>query len=293
MARLTLPERLRERIREEAPDPPPVLRLTGLTVYRGRTRILTDVHWSVARGEHWVILGSNGSGKTSLLSALTAYLTPSGGRIELLGQTFGRADWPALRRRVGLVSSALRHLIHEEEPALEVVIGGRLAMIDVRDRPRPADARTARRLLEAVESRALADRPWGVLSQGERQRVLIARALMARPEVLILDEPCAGLDPVARERFLGFLARLGRQPTPSLLLVTHHVEEIVPVFTHTLVLQAGRVAAAGPTPQVVRSKVLSAAFGAPVRVGRRRHGYTLRLAQPGSDGPATGWNPVT
>jgi iron complex transport system ATP-binding protein len=187
------------------------------------------------------------------------------------------------------VSSALRQLFHEEEPALEVVIGGRLAAIDIRDRPRPTDVRAARKLLAAVEILPLANRPWGVLSQGERQRVLIARALMARPEVLILDEPCAGLDPVARERFLGFLSRLGRQPSPALILVTHHVEEIVPVFTRALVLQDGRVAAAGPTSRVVTSAILSQAFGTPLRVSRRGGAYGLRLAVTPNSPPA--WNP--
>ncbi len=259
----------------------PVLQLTGLTVFRGQTTILSDVNWTVESGQHWVILGSNGSGKTSLLAALTAYLTPSGGTIDLLGERYGRANWPALRRRVGLVSSALRQLLHEEEPAIEIVIGGRRAEIDVRDRPRPADVRGARKLLETVGARHLADRPWGVLSQGERQRVLIARALMARPDLLILDEPCAGLDPVARERFLLFLTELGRSPSPSLVLVTHHVEEIVPVFAHALVLQAGRVAVAGPTREVVTSGVLSEAFEARVRVTVRKGHYSLALEENG------------
>ncbi len=264
--------------RLSSPDDAAVLRLTGLTVFRGATTILADVDWTVRSGEHWVILGANGSGKTSLLAALTAYLTPSGGSIELLGQLYGQSDWPALRRRVGLVSSALRQLIHEEEPASEVVIGGRRAAIDVRDRPRPADVRMARRLLELVAGLHLADRPWGVLSQGERQRILIARALMAQPSILILDEPCAGLDPVARERFLGFLATLGRQPAPALVLVTHHVEEILPVFRHALLLRDGRVAAAGPTRTVMSSPTLSEAFGAAVRLTRRGGRYRLQLA---------------
>lgn len=261
------------------PSNTPVLRLTGLRVFRGRTDILSDVHWTVQPGEHWVILGANGSGKTSLLAALTAYLTPSAGTIELLGQRYGQSNWPALRRRVGLVSSALRQLLHDEEPAIEVVIGGRNAEIDIRDRPRPADVRVARKLLGMVDLRHAADRPWGFLSQGERQRVLIARALMARPEVLILDEPCAGLDPVARERFLMFLAELGRQPSPALVLVTHHVEEIVPIFRRALLLSGGRVAAAGPTREVVSSAVLSAAFGAPVRIRRSAGRYALSLAK--------------
>jgi iron complex transport system ATP-binding protein len=259
------------------PPAPPVLQLTDLRVFRGRTTLLRDVSWTVEPGQHWVLLGANGSGKTSLLAALTGYLTPSAGRIELLGHRYGHADWPALRRRVGFVSSALRQLFHEDEPAIEIVIGGRYAAIDIRSRPKPADLRLARALLRQIGAAGLALRPWAVLSQGERQRVLIARALMARPDLLILDEPCAGLDPVARERFLGFLARLAASPRPALVLVTHHVEEIVPGFEHTLVLRAGRVAASGPTRRIVTSRVLSEAFEAPVRIGRRHGRYGLRL----------------
>jgi len=259
------------------PTLPPVLRVTDLTVFRGRTVILDRISWTVLPGEHWVVLGPNGSGKTSLLATLTAYLTPSAGTIEVLGQAFGRSDWPALRRRIGLVSPALRHLIHEEEPALEIVIGGRYASIDVRDRPRPRDVKEARELLYAVGCLELSQRPWAVLSQGERQRVQIARALMAHPDVLILDEPCAGLDPVAREQFLGLVADLGRQTRPALLFVTHHVEEIVPAFRHALLLREGRILAAGPTRTVLNGKRLSSVFDAPVRLSRLSGRYRLQV----------------
>ncbi len=261
-----------------SPTPaPPVLRVSDLTVYRGRTVILDRISWTVEAGQHWVILGPNGSGKTSLLAALTAYLTPSGGTIEVLGEEFGNSDWPALRRRIGLVSPALRHLLHDDEPAIEVVIGGRYAAMDIRDKPKPRDVRLARRLLDGVGCLALAQRPWAVLSQGERQRVLIARALMARPDVLILDEPCAGLDPVAREHFLALIAQLGRDARPALLLVTHHVEEIVPVFRQALVLREGRILAAGPARDVLNSATLSQAFGTTIRLRRSRGRYTLTL----------------
>lgn len=275
------------------PSTPPVLRLRRLTIYRGRTTILRDVDWTVERGQHWVMLGANGSGKTSLLAALTGYLMPSAGEVELLGERYGESDWPRLRRRIGLVSSALRQLVHEEEPALEVVIGGRYAAIDVRDEPRPADVRAARRLLHLVDCSGLGTRPWAFLSQGERQRVLIARALMARPELLILDEPCAGLDPVGRERFLGFLEQLGRQSVPSLVLVTHHVEEIVGVFRHALVLKAGGVLARGRTAEVVNSRSLSEAFGAELQVRRKAGGFQLRLLGTRRRGPSARREPAS
>lgn len=260
------------------PNRRPILEVTGLSVRRGAITILSQVNWRVARGEHWVILGANGSGKTSLLSALTGYLTPTAGQVEVLGRRYGQTDWRELRRRIGLVSSSIRQLMAEAEPALETVVSGKYAMIDYWGRVSAPDRVRARRLLRQVECDYLADRPWGFLSQGERQRVLIARALMARPQVLILDEPCAGLDPVAREQFLHFLNRLGRRNrAPTLVLVTHHVEEITPVFSHVLLLHAGRVAAAGAKTAVLTSRRLSEAFGARLRLAAHRGRYQLTV----------------
>ena len=253
--------------------------VADLTVRRGNVTILRAVSWRVAAGEHWAILGANGSGKTSLLSALTGYLTPTAGEIDLLGQRFGHADWRELRKHVGLVSSSVRQMMADDEPALETVISGKYAMIDFWGRATAADRREGLRLLRQVEGDYLAERPWLVLSQGERQRVLIARALMARPRVLILDEPCAGLDPAAREQFLQFLQRLGRRKnSPTLVLVTHHVEEIMPVFSHVLILKAGRVLAAGTKRATLTKTLLAQAFGAPVKLRQRAGRYTLSVA---------------
>jgi iron complex transport system ATP-binding protein len=258
----------------------PILAVSGLSVRRGDALILDKISWTVAPGEHWVILGANGSGKTSLLSALTGYLTPSAGRIELLSKTYGATDWRELRRRVGLVSSAVRQRIPDGEPALETVVSGKLAMIHFWGEMTARDRRRGLQVLRQIECRALADRPWLFLSQGERQRLLIGRALMASPPLLILDEPCAGLDPAAREHFLQFLQRLGggKNP-PTLVLVTHHVEEIMPVFSHVLILRGGRVLACGPIESVLTSAALSRAFLAPIRLQHRRGRYTLRLLQ--------------
>src|SRR5690606_35551682 len=161
--------------------------------------------------EHWVILGANGSGKTSLLSALTGYLMPTAGEISVLGHRYGETDWRELRTRIGIVSSSVRQMMAEEEPALEIVVSGKYAVIDFWGRPKKADRSRARQILKQIECSHLAERPWRVLSQGERQRILIGRSLMASPKLLILDEPCAGLDPAAREHFLGFIERLGRR----------------------------------------------------------------------------------
>ena len=258
----------------------PILDVHGLTIVRDGTTILRDVAWRVNPGEHWVILGANGSGKTSLLAALTGYLMPTAGEISALGERYGESDWRELRTRIGLVSSSIRQLMADTEPALFTVAGGKYAMIDFWGEPSRADQRAAKALLEQVEADYLAGRVWGVLSQGERQRVLIARALMSRPRLLILDEPCAGLDPVAREHFLQFLERLARRPnSPAIVLVTHHVEEIMPVFTHALLLARGQVTAAGPRERVLNSRVLSEMFGSAVRLGNRRQRLHLEVLQ--------------
>jgi len=232
----------------------------------------------VERGQHWVILGANGSGKTSLLSALTGYLSPTSGDVTVLGQTFGESDWRELRTHVGLVSSSVRQMMADHEPALTTVISGKYAMIDYWGRVKREDRAAALRILKQIEATHLAERPWLVLSQGERQRILIGRALMARPRLLILDEPCAGLDPVARENFLAFLQRLGsRRGAPALILVTHHVEEIAPVFSHALLLRGGNAFASGEKEAVLTSANLSQAFGAPLRLLREKGRYTLQI----------------
>ncbi len=256
-----------------------ILAVTGLRIARGRAIIIHEVTWRVAAGENWVILGANGSGKTSLLKALTGYLSPTAGTIALLGRRYGECDWRELRLKIGVVTSAFTASIPPAEPALDTVMSGKYAQLDLWHRTTPADRAAALRLLRAADLGGLADRAWAHLSQGERQRVLIARALMARPRLLILDEPCAGLDPVARENFLQFLEKIAQRRGPSrpaLVLVTHHVEEIMPAFTHTLMLKSGRVYAAGERKKLLTSQNLSALFGAPLKLARRGPRLTLR-----------------
>jgi iron complex transport system ATP-binding protein len=253
------------------PAPSPLLAIEGLTVRRGATVLLEDVSWRIERGEHWVVLGANGCGKTSLLKTLLGYLSPSAGSVELLGRSYGQTDWRELRPLIGIVTSAIQASIPAAEPAVETVISGRYAQLDLWAPTQRVDYTDARRLLRLVGAGGLADRPWLYLSQGERQRILIARALMAQPRLLILDEPCAGLDPVARAEFLAFVEALARQPrSPTLVLVTHHVEEITPAFTHALGLKQGRRHAAGPLDAVVTSRMLSSLFDAPIKVRRTR-----------------------
>ena len=259
----------------------PIFEVSQLRVER-ETVILDRVNWRVERGQHWVILGANGSGKTSLLSALTGYLMPSGGEIRIGAARYGAADWRDVRRSVGLVSASLGQKIEPEQTAREVILSGREAQINFWRRARAGEEKRAAQMLRHVRAGHLADRAWRFLSQGERQRVLIGRALMARLRILFLDEPCAGLDPVAREDFLRLLAPLaGRRQAPALVLVTHHVEEIVPLFTHVLVLRGGRVLASGPKRKALTSPNLSAAFGASIRLHRSGSRYRLDIGRHG------------
>ena len=256
-----------------------IVSIEHLEVRRGKTRILQHITWQVLSGENWVILGANGSGKTTLLSCITGYVTPSAGRIQVLGKQYGKTDWRELRKEVGLVSSSVRQMIEDDQIGIEIVASGRRAEINSWHPVKGAERMEALHLLEQVECERLVDRPWGYLSQGERQRTLIGRALMARCKILILDEPCAGLDPVARERFLEFVGRLaGQRKTPNLVFVTHHVEEILPCFNKALLLRSGEILSQGSIADVITPKTMSAAFGKSIGVRKTNARFQLRIA---------------
>jgi len=263
------------------PESQPLLSVENLTVRRGTATLLHGVNWQMHPGQHWTILGANGSGKTSLLKALTGFLSPTSGEMTLLGRRYGASDWRKLRLKIGMVTSAFTAAIPPAETALETVLSGKFAQLDLWSDVSRADRAAARSLLRLVGLARLEQREWAYLSQGERQRILIARALMARPRLLILDEPCAGLDPVAREKFLRFIDALSRQSrfVEGLILVTHHVEEITPRFSHVLMLRSGRVFAAGPCPAVLTSKNLSRIFSAPLRLSRKGGAYRLTVGK--------------
>ncbi len=255
-----------------------VVEIEALHVEREEV-IIERIDWRVEAGQHWVILGANGSGKTSLLSTITGYLPLTAGTISVLGETYGKTDWRDLRTRIGMVSSAIQQLMPDYETALNAIISGKRAMIGLWGDTEVDDRSRALEIIRQIEAEPLANRPWRFLSQGERQRVLIGRALMAQPELLILDEPCAGLDPVAREQFLQFLDRLSRDAAaPSLVLVTHHVEEIMPGFSHVLILKRGRVLASGAKDIVMTAAQLSEAFGAPLRLSQADRRYVLTVS---------------
>ena len=255
-----------------------IIKMSNLTIQRDKIKILESVNWQVNQGEHWVVIGGNGSGKTTLLNALIGYFAPSIGEIDLLGERYGQAHWPTLRKKIGLVSSSLRQMMADDEPALISVITGKYAMIDLWGKPKPFDCKEARNILRRIGCRYLADRLWSVLSQGERQRVLIGRALMAKPSVLLLDEPCAGLDPAARENFLQFINDLGQKKnSPTFVFVTHHVEEITSIYTHALLLREGQVLDSGPIKKMLTSAKISEVFGKKFSLTRIDNRYRLKI----------------
>tara|TARA_B100000902_G_scaffold166009_1_gene160897 strand:- start:47 stop:841 length:795 start_codon:yes stop_codon:yes gene_type:complete len=255
-----------------------IIKLSNLTIQRDKIKILESVNWQVNQGEHWVVIGGNGSGKTTLLNALIGYFAPSKGEIDLLGERYGQAHWPTLRKKIGLVSSSLRQMMADDEPALISVITGKYAMIDLWGKPKPFDCKEARNILRRIGCSYLADRLWSVLSQGERQRVLIGRSLMAKPSVLLLDEPCAGLDPAARENFLQFINDLGQEKnSPTFVFVTHHVEEITSIYTHALLLKGGQVLDSGPIKKMLTSAKISEVFGKKFSLTKIDNRYRLKL----------------
>jgi iron complex transport system ATP-binding protein len=238
---------------------------------RDGRHLLADVDWTVEPGERWVLLGRNGSGKSSLVRIASMYLHPSEGTVSVLGQPLGRTDVRTLRTRIGLASAGMADLLRPDLTATDVVMTAKHAALEpwwhTYD---DADRDRARACLADVEMDVFAERRFGSLSSGERQRVLLARTLMTDPGLLLLDEPTAGLDLAGRETLVDGLAALAVQPeAPAMVLVTHHVEEIPAGFTHGLLLREGRVQAAGPLAEVLTADALSACFGLPLGLERR------------------------
>jgi len=256
----------------------PALELRDVSyVGDGGKKILQSINWKLRAGEHWAILGPNGSGKTTLLKLACGYLWPNaGGEIYRRGKTL--VNLRELRKSIGWVTSTLAAEIPEREQVIRTVVSGKFAQIGLLEGfggdPTRADYRSAERFLEQIGCARLAGQEFGTLSQGEQQMVLIARARMTKPYLIILDEPCAGMDPGARENFLATLRKVGAQKKiPSLIYVTHHVEEILPLFRKTLVLREGRILYAGGTDRVLRPRVLDELYGAPLAVVKRKGRY--------------------
>lgn len=255
----------------------PALELRDVSYVAGGKRILHSINWTVRQGEHWAILGPNGSGKTTLLKLACGYLWPNAGGV-VLRKGKELTFLPGLRKSIGWVTAALASEIPAQENALNTVVSGKFAQIGylggIWGQANKADFAAARRYLKELDCDDLRDQEFGTLSQGEQQKVLIARARMTKPYLIILDEPCAGMDPGARERFLASLRKVGRQRKfPALIYVTHHIEEILPLFRHTLVLRNGEVLYAGQTRRVLRHDVLEDLYGVALTVVKRKGRY--------------------
>ena len=252
-----------------APGSPAAISLQGVTLQRNGVPVLRGIDWRVAAEDRWVVLGPNGSGKTTLLQVAGARLWPTTGTVEILGARLGEIDVRTLRPRVALVSGAVTRQLRADLVARDVVVSGRHGALETWwNRYSDEDWEKADRLLALGRVAELGNRPFGVISEGERQQVLLARALMSDPELLLLDEPFAGLDLGARERLLARLAAVAADPgSPPIVLVTHHCEEIPPGFTHGALVSDGQMVASGPLSDVVTSARVSACFGVDVTVG--------------------------
>jgi iron complex transport system ATP-binding protein len=258
--------------------PDMLLEVRNTTLARGDVLALKNLSWSLRRGEHWAILGPNGSGKSTLVQMLQGWLWARDGGLSVLGRTFGEDDVADLRRQIAWVGSEVEPEFPAWQTVGDVVASGVLGTLGVQfDKPGKRERTEANRALRLLGIRHLADRPFNRLSQGQRRRTVIARALAMKPDLLLLDEPTSGLDPVARESFLKSLAKLLRPDSrPAVIYITHHTEEILPAFTHVLLLRDGRSVAAGPKAKVLTPRLLEKTFGARLRMMKRDGRVWLR-----------------
>jgi iron complex transport system ATP-binding protein len=245
-----------------------VLEFADVTVRRGQATLIDGIDWTVEEDERWVILGPNGAGKTTLLQVAAAQIHPTAGVAGILGDVLGTVDVFDLRPRIGLTSVALADRIPRQEMVRDVVVSASYSVIGRwREHYDELDHERAAELLVEVGAGHLLERTFGTLSEGERKRVQIARALMTDPELLLLDEPAAGLDLGGREDLVSTLSVLAMdEMSPATVLVSHHVEEIPPGFTHAMLLRQGRVVAAGPLEHVLTEEIISTTFGMPLQL---------------------------
>ena len=244
-----------------------VISFKDVSLTRSNQQILNDINWNIKSTEHWAILGLNGSGKTSLLNIVTGYHFPSTGEVTVLGNLFGKTNLPELRKDIGFVSSSLDRFadIINSETVERIIVSGKFASFGLYEKVSAADWEKANSLLSELRLSYLSGKRYNLLSQGEQRRVLIARALMSDPKILILDEPCSGLDILSREELLSSIHNITESKC-HIIYVTHHIEELVKEISHVLLLRDGKIIAAGPKEKTLTDNLLSETFKVPVKV---------------------------
>ncbi|MEU4687722.1 ABC transporter ATP-binding protein [Actinoplanes sp. NPDC023714] len=262
------------------PDEDTVIAFDRVSVVRAGNFLIRDLSWQVELDERWVVLGPNGAGKTTLLNLASARMHPTSGQAYVLAEKLGRTDVNELRTRVGITTGRFADQVPPDEKVIDVVVTAAWSVVGRwRESYDPQDEARARELLDQLGMTGFTDRAFGTLSEGERKRTQIARALMTDPELMLLDEPTAGLDLGGREVLIGHLSELALDPdAPAMVLVTHHVEEIPPGFTHGLLLREGNVVASGLLGEVMTAENLTKTFGLPLVVDRIGDRYTARAA---------------
>ncbi|MGA4518387.1 ABC transporter ATP-binding protein [Solibacillus silvestris] len=239
-----------------------MIHIENIHLYRNDKKILNDLSWHVQKGQHWAILGLNGSGKTTLLKVINGYIWPNEGKVQVLGETYGKTYIPKLRTRIGWVSNAMIDNFNWQDNAIEIVLSGKFGALRLFNDVTEEEIDHAVSIMKHFHCDHLANKSFEHLSQGERQRVQIARAIMADPEILILDEPCGGLDLIERENLLQTIEQIAQaENAPTLIYVTHHVEEILPCFSHVLLMKDGKNVEANAREVVLTDELLSDFFG--------------------------------
>lgn len=255
-----------------------IIELENISVIRGRKKILSNIGWTVEPGQHWALIGANGSGKTMLLKIITGYEWPCSGEVRVLGQTFGQVNICQLRKHIGLVSSAIEQKISVKDRAIDIVVSGIEGWLGLYRSFTKAEYRRADRVLKMLNAEVASNQLFETLSQGEQQKVLIARALINRPKLLILDEPCVGLDPGARRRLLSDIGAMAELKTaPTIILVTHHIEEIDGWISNVMLLKSGRMMSQGAPKAVLNSKNLTELFNFPCQLKHTAGKWRLEM----------------
>lgn len=257
-----------------------ILKLVDVSFIRNDEYILKDISWEIHKNENWVIIGPNGAGKTTLIKIVSGYIWPTSGEVYVLGEKFGKVDLRALRKKIGIVSLDLLKMVPFEDTVLEIILSGKFASFGLYDTPSPLDIQMALKLIKFIGCKGIEKKKFSELSNGEQQKVLIGRALMADPKLLILDEPCINLDLGSRESFLKVVENICKEKNDlTVIFITHRLEEITPSFTHALILKEGKILNKGPINEILVDKIISEAFNVNVKIEKSNGRYLTKIVE--------------